>query len=367
MKRYILALLFLNIAVFGQPYDNEWIDFDKTYYKFKLAEDGLYRIEVEELQAAGFLTNNANSIRLYHQGEQVPIYLSSSNVLGSNDFIEFYGKRNDGQYDTDLYTNEDYQPTTLYSLFSDTASYFLVNETTGIPSRINQINNDISIVPPKEEYFNQDVTRLLNQEFFEGEPDTRIWAGVNSYLSDFGNGEGFVSTVIGETLDIDYFVETPSIFDNGENAEVEIKMVGRSNDIFILSGGFEGGDHHVHISVDNDLYVDGYYEGFSNKTFNFDLPVEKMESPFTFVNVRSVADQFNEQAYYDQLEMGNVIYANFPNSGIDKNAVAYINIKYPHSYDFNNKSSYRFFMDNSDVRYFEIENFNGGFTPVLLI
>ena len=32
----------LGSTVFGQTYNNEWIVNGRTYYKFKIAEDGLY-------------------------------------------------------------------------------------------------------------------------------------------------------------------------------------------------------------------------------------------------------------------------------------------------------------------------------------
>ena len=35
-------------------YGNEWIDFSKTYFKIKVAEDGIYRIGYQTLTDAGF-------------------------------------------------------------------------------------------------------------------------------------------------------------------------------------------------------------------------------------------------------------------------------------------------------------------------
>ena len=45
MRKIFTFCLILNAALaFAQPYNNEWIDYSKTYYKFKVTANGLYRI-----------------------------------------------------------------------------------------------------------------------------------------------------------------------------------------------------------------------------------------------------------------------------------------------------------------------------------
>ncbi len=56
MKRFLLftiILLSLAMTSFAQVYNNEWIDYNKTYYKFKVAATGLYRIAQPSLAALG--------------------------------------------------------------------------------------------------------------------------------------------------------------------------------------------------------------------------------------------------------------------------------------------------------------------------
>ena len=39
MRKFLsLVLVMLNMAVFAQQFNNEWIDFSKPYYKFKIGE-----------------------------------------------------------------------------------------------------------------------------------------------------------------------------------------------------------------------------------------------------------------------------------------------------------------------------------------
>jgi hypothetical protein len=84
--------------------NNSWIDYSKTYYKFKVGKDGLYRIRQGELAAIGLGAVPAEQFQLWRNGEQVRLYTSVvSGPLGGNDYIQFWGKRNDGLPDKPLY------------------------------------------------------------------------------------------------------------------------------------------------------------------------------------------------------------------------------------------------------------------------
>ena len=80
----------------AQQYYNEWIDYSKTYYKFKLATTGLYRINKSNLPVA--LQNvPAEQFQLWRNGKEIAIYTSViSGALPDNGYIEFYGEKNDG-------------------------------------------------------------------------------------------------------------------------------------------------------------------------------------------------------------------------------------------------------------------------------
>ncbi len=57
MKRILLMLLLaLGFYAEAQVYNNEWIDYNKTYYKFKVGKTGLYRISQSVLASAGLST-----------------------------------------------------------------------------------------------------------------------------------------------------------------------------------------------------------------------------------------------------------------------------------------------------------------------
>ncbi|MEL7119206.1 MAG: C25 family cysteine peptidase [Bacteroidota bacterium] len=136
----VLIIVFLMIISVGAAkaqmwngtdtlYGNEWIQEGQDYYKFKLNEDGLYRISYETLLDAGLPLDRINTgeFQLYRNGEQVPLFISSNGLnLQAGDFIEFYGYRNTADLDAELYLDpEQEQLNPYYSMFNDFATYFL--------------------------------------------------------------------------------------------------------------------------------------------------------------------------------------------------------------------------------------------------
>src|SRR5437764_951544 len=105
-KLLVLFLIFLSFTAFSQSYNNSWIDYNKTYYKFKVGSSGLYRITQTALNAIGLGNASADQFQLWRNGEQVMIYTSVvTGPLGPSGYIEFWGLMNDGTKDTKLYRN----------------------------------------------------------------------------------------------------------------------------------------------------------------------------------------------------------------------------------------------------------------------
>jgi len=328
----------------AQTYGNEWIDYSKTYYKFEVEENGLYRIPYSTLEAQGLPLGTTNGYKIFHKGEEVPIYLSSDGAFQPGDYIELYAEKNDGTYDTQLFTDPDWQVTDLKSLFTDVGSYYLVWDATTPGQRFETINNDITNVPPKEQYFIHTEAKVIAEAFFDGEPDTRTLAGVNSYLSSFNKSEGFISSLIIPDVLKEVDMDTKSVYsDPNQEASVELKMIGRSNNLYIASG-----DHHVRLSVNGDEFIDDVYEGYDTKTYTFNTDLSQL-STTTIIGIESVGDVYSpEQPNY-----------------VDKNSVGYVKITYPRTYDFGNDKFEKFKIFNDQVRYLEFENFGGGLFPVM--
>ena len=154
-KLLSVALLMLSIrGVMAQQYNNEWIDFSKNYYKFKIAETALFRISQATLSGYGLGTTPAQDFKMYRNGKEVPIYTSvPSGILPVNGYIQFLGEPNDGKEDKVLYREPEYQQTDKWSLHSDTAVYFLTT-STGPNLRMLDASNDVAgNTLPVEPYF----------------------------------------------------------------------------------------------------------------------------------------------------------------------------------------------------------------------
>jgi hypothetical protein len=89
MKKIFVLLLLISSFSHAQL-NNSWIDYTKTYYKFRLAKDTLCRIPQATLAAVGLENTNADYFQLWRNGVEVRLYTSVTNSsLGINDFIEF--------------------------------------------------------------------------------------------------------------------------------------------------------------------------------------------------------------------------------------------------------------------------------------
>src|SRR5437870_1417943 len=118
--RWLFIILLLSSSAFSQSYNNEWIDYNKTYYKFKVygfgtdaagspIRQGMVRISYTSLSAAGLGAVPASQFQLWRDGVEVPVYVSATGTLGASDYIEFWGEINNGKLDKQLYSNSDYQ------------------------------------------------------------------------------------------------------------------------------------------------------------------------------------------------------------------------------------------------------------------
>ena len=135
-KLFTLVILLYSLHGYAQLYNNEWIDFSKTYYKFKTNRTGLLRIPQATLAANGLAAVPAEQFKLWRNGQEVILYTSSATgVLPANGYIEFWAQANDGRPDRPLYRDPLFQHTDKVSLQTDTAAYFLTANATSVNHR----------------------------------------------------------------------------------------------------------------------------------------------------------------------------------------------------------------------------------------
>jgi len=197
MKRRILLWIVLFTSLLAKAqYNNEWIDYNKTYYKFKVGSTNIYRITQPMLNSVGIGNVPADQFQLWRNGQQVPIYTTvASGPFGAADYIEFWGEMNDGKPDTKLYSNPTFQLSDQLSLETDTAAFFLtVNPAGGNLRVVNDANNVAGNVLPAEQYFMHKRRRNFNNQINGG--TGQIVDNESLYTSAYEDGEGFATNDI---------------------------------------------------------------------------------------------------------------------------------------------------------------------------
>jgi hypothetical protein len=127
----LFLLLLLLEGAFSQNYG--WITPNKTYLKFSIIDDGIYRINKSDFTQAGIIVNfDPRSVKVYYKGSQVPIYFEGENdgTFDDADFFDLYASRNYGgltkTYKENLgNTVVDYITDEYYNLYSDTNTYWV--------------------------------------------------------------------------------------------------------------------------------------------------------------------------------------------------------------------------------------------------
>lgn len=179
------------LSVFAQtPYGNDWINTNQSYYKIKVAQKGIYRLSHSTLsQQIPTLANiNPKYFQLFKNGKEVAIYVQgeTDNTFDNSDYIEFYGEPNDGTLDKELYPVANTQPHNYYSLFTDTAAYFLTFNTTVLGKRIQNFQAAKTGLVP-ENYIIQESLGVYPEAFYQGR-----YIIAQMSLSDYQEGEGFM-------------------------------------------------------------------------------------------------------------------------------------------------------------------------------
>jgi hypothetical protein len=192
MRKYLLILFFavISCSAVAQQYYNEWIDYSKTYYKFKIGATGLYRINQNNLPLA-LQSIPVEQLQLWRNGKEVAIYTSvQTGILPANGYIEFCGDKNDGLPDRNLYKDPNNQLSTDLSLETDTAAYFLT-VNAGNNLRITDDANNVggNTLPP-EPYF---VYHYRNDFQIQINPGRAAYYGTNVYSSTYDIGEWWSS------------------------------------------------------------------------------------------------------------------------------------------------------------------------------
>ncbi|TLV00457.1 putative type IX secretion system sortase PorU2 [Dyadobacter luticola] len=227
-------LLLITFPVSAQKlFGNEWINPAQTYLKIPVAKTGFYKISGYELASAALPVDEIlpGTLQMFRRGKEISITVNagSSKKLGAGDQIIFYGERHDGNADSTLYVSPKAMPHKYYSLFSDTAAYFLTWRTDGgFGKRITQ--SAPSFPSKNVNYHFTESFQLFNSHYL---PGAFYPAGSNfeigSVLSDYDTGECWSGPELGENehFTITFKMESALAEHFGE-AEIELMLTGHT-------------------------------------------------------------------------------------------------------------------------------------------
>lgn len=212
---------------------NEWIQFNQFYYKIPVAQTGLYRITYADLQNAGFPVGSVDPrrLQLFHRGEEQAIYIEgeSDATFNPTDYIEFYGLKNDGTPDKELYKPVTFQPHNYYNLFNDTTWYFLTYNLLQAGKRMPvtwEVN--VSSIPKETSHTHEHLLVLSNQYA------TGIGHGSapNNFIQNtfFDLGEGWTGTLLRQNEQADYVLTNLNNQVQADGTpELQVQVVSRAD------------------------------------------------------------------------------------------------------------------------------------------
>ncbi|QRR02407.1 putative type IX secretion system sortase PorU2 [Dyadobacter sandarakinus] len=228
---FYIGISFFNASAAQQLAGNEWIDTARTYLRIPVVSDGMYRISAAALAEAGVpaATVPAGTFRMYRRGREVAIevHAAPSGLLDSTGYLIFYGQKNDGAADSWLYAAPSAIPNVHYSLFTDTAAYFL---TWDGPAGLRMDTADVVAMHHTAGYYLAETLQLYTSYYAPGPfypPGSNFENG--SALSGYDHGEGWTGQEImpGQMHELSADLQHPTI-ERFDEATVTLCLTGRS-------------------------------------------------------------------------------------------------------------------------------------------
>ncbi|MEQ9008081.1 MAG: C25 family cysteine peptidase, partial [Ekhidna sp.] len=314
-RNKLIAILFFSATSAVGQVGNEWIDFAQSYYKIKVAEDGFYRVNQEQLQAIGFPSQiDADRIQLFRRGQEVAINVSKNDDFTLN-YFEFYGLKNDGESDTPLYDAGD-QPHTFYSLFADTASYFLtykLGSGNGKRMVFSSDKNATGLSP--EPYHIADSIQIFTSNYAAG---VKFGSGSAFSLSKYDDGEGWTGNFQSKNATKDFSFLLEDYESSGTNPTLEMVIIGGNS----LT-------HNVEISIGPNASSLGVlsnveFDGWGKTFFSGSFTNASVGAGGELV-VRATAKGFPEVSERISVAYVRVKYPQSINLGVNENKIFTLN------------------------------------------
>ena len=310
MKKILLLLLIFVPGLFSMaqaPFGNEWINYNQQYYAIKIHQQGIFRISYEALAEAGVPIGSFDprSFQLIHHGEEQPIIVKNeqSGLFQAGDYILFFGERNDGKLDEELYKGAQFHPNPNYSLYTDTATYYLTWNSLLSNSRfITETDVNFAGYTPAP-YFWHTVRQDYTSAYYPGETNS---VGVTD--PEYTPAQGWFDAELTLGQSRSKTIPTSNLYLAGPQARIDLAVAGASNYAPLNP------DHHLQIQFAGQL-IDTLYDGYKLLKFNRNVNVSELNpsgTPFVFTSINNL------------------------NSPVDRSAVVYIQVRYPRNWSLGN-------------------------------
>jgi hypothetical protein len=311
MRKHLIFIIILFSATFtfAQPFGNEWINYSQKYYKIPITKEGIYRISRSTLENSGYPINSYDprNIQIFYRGQEQYIYLQGENdgIFHTQDFIEFYAKGNDGWLDSALFEPITDITNPFYSMYTDTAYYFLTYNNS-LNNRRASFETDINFSAYSSflaNYCMVDVLYNNPQYFYNADNGPRYLKGEGWFESSFGLGQ----------------TTTKYLFTPGYVAGITPSTI----KVSIATNSSNG--HHLNVLLGNTVFFD---TTFSEKT--------------------SVKNTYSTTATI--LSTTNISFSSINDIGAptDNMQVAYLFMTYARNLDFNSLFRQNFRIPNSN-------------------
>lgn len=345
MKKLLLgfASSLFSVLTVAQPYGNEWIDYNpnRQYPKFQVTEDGIYRIDHTALSSALlFLSPSVNistvdprTIQIFGRGEELYIHVEgeSDGAFDSGDYIEFYAEKNNGWLDERLYPSAAEHTNPHYSLYTDTAVYFITwdPDATVMGNRITTVPLGTPASTPMSYFLYEEIQPF--KDLYNKGRDLGDGKSATRYLG----GKGWMSNFVGYNVGTNNSGRLKS-FSTGQaytgtgapQARIEMALTGIN-----LGAGFyhdPSDAHHVRMR-----YAPGNSNNFTTlKDVVFDSH-EYLRETAAFSPALLTDNIARFQAFAEPT--GSLV-----NATSDYSSVAYMKLTYPHTPAFEGNSRLKF-------------------------
>lgn len=319
----LLILLTLPLSVLSQPYGNEWINLNQSYYRFSIPKTGVYKVTNAQLQAAGIPISNFNpqNVQLFYKGAEIPCYIEGENE-GVIEYLLFYAEKNNGWFDIDMYDDVKNQTNPNYSVITDTASVFFTwNGSFSNKRFIKENDTDFTGYTPKtfcwaNSY--QEYTLSYKQPIEDCE-----YVKAEGWVDNVGISLGTVKTKK---------IPTPDYYGAGLKTVIDIAFISYSSN-----------KNHMVVQYP-DFELDTVFTGF--KTIKNHAETDAMLNETTDIVFRNIDDQ---------------------NSAASNMAASYIKIRYTRGFNANTENNFSFILPASPniKSYIEISSFISDGQPYL--